>query len=171
MKMMRTAMAAIACMALANPALAAGSCATEPEAMALRTAAVQQQLMVAAFMCQGKEDYNRFVQTYGRELRSSDAVLKSYFVRLSGRGGEVAYDAYKTRAANLSALEQARNDRAFCTLAGQLFAAALRSQAPLAAFVAAAPSAPGFTEVCIDRLQDNRNRVHMADAAQDPAGR
>jgi hypothetical protein len=164
MKMMRTAMAAIACMGLANPALAAGGCATETEAMALRTAAVQQQLMVAAFMCQGKEDYNRFVQTYGRELRNSDAVLKAYFMRL---GGLVAYDAYKTRAANKSALEQARNDRAFCTLAGQLFAAALRSQAPLAAFVAAAPSAPGFTEVCID----NRNRVHMAEAAQEPPGR
>ncbi len=168
MKMVRTVISATLLCGLVNPAWA-GECAAPREAMALKAAAVQQQLMVAAFMCGEKAAYNRFVVAYQTELQTSDAVLKSYFVRMDRRHGEVNYDAYKTRAANLSALSQAR-DRAFCAMAGQLFAAALESQAPLAAFVAAAPSAPGFTEVCIDRRQDNRGRVHVAEAGQGSAG-
>ena len=71
--------------------------------MALKTAAVQQQLMVAAFMCHDADVYNRFVQTYQGDLQRSDAVLKSYFVHRDGGRGEADYDTYKTRAANLYA--------------------------------------------------------------------
>jgi hypothetical protein len=147
-----------------NPALAAGGCATEDQAMALKTAAVQQQLMVAAFMCHDADAYNRFVQTYQGDLQRSDAVLKGYFVHRAGGHGEADYDTWKTRAANLYALDQARNDRAFCAMAGELFAAALASQAPLAAFVAASASTPDFAQVCIQNMQAIRSdAVRVAD--------
>src|SRR5690349_10373770 len=111
--MMKTASAAIALLALANPALAAG-CATPNEAAALKTAVIQQELMVAALQCRETTAYNRFVMTYRGELQTSDATLKTFFLRRGGEHGEAGYDTFKTKAANLSALEQARNSRAFC---------------------------------------------------------
>jgi hypothetical protein len=158
-KRMGTAISVIAWCALAAPAWAGQGCAAPDEAAALRTSALQQQLMVAAFMCRDSDAYNRFVQVHKQALLRSDAVLKRYFVR---HGDAPGYDSYKTKAANLSALAQARNDQAFCAVADQLFAAALQSQAPLAAFVAAAPAAPGFTDVCIE--QARQSRTHVAEA-------
>ena len=165
MKIVRTAVTALALCALTNSAWAAAPCASPADQMALKTAAVQQQLMVAAFMCHDADAYNRFVVAYQGELQQSDAVLKAFFVR-RGRHGEADYDSYKTRAANLYALSEARNDRAFCAMAGQLFATALASQAPLAAFVAAAPSAPDFADVCVQKVEEmrERNPVHVARA-------
>jgi hypothetical protein len=144
--------------------------------MALKTAAVQQQLMVAAFMCHDADAYNRFVVTYQGELQHSDAALKTYFVRREGRQGEADYDTYKTKVANLYALSEARGDQAYCALAGELFAAALRTQAPLMAFVAAAPSGPDLSQVCATNVADMRARnVRLAQApsatGDDDAGR
>lgn len=164
MKIIRMATAAAVLSAMINPALAQESCAKPAEAQALKTAMVQQQLMVAAFMCHDAAEYNRFVVTHQGELQSSDGVLKTYFIRRNGRHGEADYDTYKTKMANMWALNEARDDRAFCTVASQLFAAALESQAPLAAFVAAAPSVPGFVEVCIEQARKSHTRV-----AQNPA--
>jgi hypothetical protein len=108
--MFKTTCASIALVALTNPALAAGSCATSADVAALKTAVINQELMVAAFQCHEVNAYNRFVTTYKRELQSSDAVLKAYFVR--SKHGEAGYDSFKTKAANLSALEQARHSGA-----------------------------------------------------------
>ena len=105
--MLKTACAAIALLAFANPALAAG-CASPGDASALKTAVMQQELMVAALQCHEADAYNRFVMTYRGELQSSDAALKAFFVRRGGEHGEAGYDTFKTKAANLSALEQAR---------------------------------------------------------------
>ena len=165
MKSVRMAMAALALCGMMSPALAGANCATPEEAQALKAAAVQQQLMVAAFMCRDRDAYNRFVMTYQGELQGSDAMLKAYFVR-QGRHGEADYDSYKTRAANLSALDQARDAGAFCALAGELFAAALESRAPLDALIAAAPPAPGVLDVCVERPMD-RGSLHMAQAGPD----
>jgi hypothetical protein len=165
MKMIRTAITAIALSAMVTPALAAGAC-TQNDVMALKTAAVQQQLMVAAFMCHDADAYNRFVVTYQGELRQSDAALKAYFVRREGHQGEADYDTYKTKVANLYALSEARGDQAYCALAGELFAAALRTQAPLMAFVAAAPSGPDLSQVCATNVAEmrSRNAVRLAQA-------
>lgn len=122
--MLKTASAVIALLALANPALAAG-CASPNEAAALRTAVIQQELMVAALQCHEADAYNRFVMSHRGELQTSDAILKSFFVRRGGEHGEAGYDTFKTKAANLSALEQARHGGAFCADAHALFAAAL----------------------------------------------
>jgi len=111
--MWKTASATIALLALANPAWAAG-CASPIDASALKTAVMQQELMVAALQCHEASAYNRFVMSYRGELQSSDATLKAFFVRRGGEHGEAGYDTFKTKAANLSALEQARDAKSFC---------------------------------------------------------
>ena len=84
--MFKTACATIALLALANPALAAG-CVTAKDTAALKTAVMQQALMVAAFQCREASAYNGFVTIYRKELQSSDAVLKSFFVKRGGGEG------------------------------------------------------------------------------------
>ena len=117
--MLKTTCATIALCALsvtlADPALAAG-CANPAEAAALKTAVMQQELMVAALQCHESGAYNRFVIAYRPELQDSDAALKAFFVRRGGEHGEAGYDTFKTKTANLSALEQARDTRAFIYL-------------------------------------------------------
>jgi hypothetical protein len=149
--MLKTACASIALLALnaslANPALA-GGCASPADAAALKTAVMQQELMVAALQCHEAGAYNRFVMTYRPELQSSDATLKAFFVRRGGEHGEAGYDAFKTKAANLSALEQARDTPAFCADARALFRAALSNQGSLMSFVDARSTDIG--NICVD---------------------
>lgn len=131
--MLKTACATVALIALSNPALAA--CATQADAAALKTAVMQQELMVAALQCHETTAYNRFVMSYRTELQASDAALKNFFIRRGGEHGEAGYDTFKTKAANISGLEEARDAHAFCADAHALFAAVARNQQPLAVFV------------------------------------
>lgn len=165
------AMSGLACSLLLNPAMAAESCVSPSDAMALKTAAVQQQLMVAAFMCHDAGAYNDFVHAYQADLQQSDASLKSYFVHRLGRRGEAAYDTYKTKAANVSALSQARNTGAFCGEADRLFAEARENRASLRSFVEDAPSPPGFRSSCIQApmVASTRKRVRVAQAKSLPS--
>jgi hypothetical protein len=144
--MFKTTCASIALIALTNPALAAGGCVTSADGAALKTAVINQELMVAAFQCQEANSYNRFVTAYKRELRSSDAVLKAYFIR--SKRGEAGYDSFKTKAANLSALEQARHSEAFCASARALYAAVFAHQGSLMSFVEARTANIG--DICIE---------------------
>ena len=134
--MSKTACAALLALNVSwtGPALAAG-CATSADVSALKTAVMQQELMVAAFQCREADAYNRFVTSYRGALQSSDAALKAFFVRRGGEHGEAGYDTFKTKAANLSALEQARHGNAFCADAHGLFAAVLSNPGSLADFV------------------------------------
>jgi len=137
--MFKTTCTTVALLALAqswaNPAFAAGGCATAADASALKTAVMQQELMVAAFQCHETSAYNRFVTTFRSELQSSDAALKAFFIRRGGEHGEAGYDSFKTKAANLSALEQARHSAAFCADAHALYAAAFAHGGSLMSFV------------------------------------
>jgi hypothetical protein len=131
--MLKLTCATIALVALSNPALAI--CASPTDAIALKTAVLQQELMVAAFQCHEAPAYNRFVLGYRGELQASDAALKAFFVKRGGEHGEAGYDTFKTKAANLSGLEQARDAHAFCADAHALFAAASANTGSLAQFV------------------------------------
>ena len=137
--MWKSACATIALLAVSNPALIsparAAGCATPTDATALKTAVIQQELMVAAFQCHEAGAYNRFVTTYRGELQSSDAALKAFFVRRGGEHGEAGYDTFKTKAANLSALEQARHGAAFCADAHALFTDVFDHRDSLMSFV------------------------------------
>lgn len=147
--MWKTASATIALLALANPALAA-SCASPTDAAALKTAVMQQELMVAALQCREAAAYNRFVIAYRSELQSSDASLKAFFVRRGGEHGESGYDTFKTKAANLSALEQARDAKSFCADAHALFTAALAHRGSLMSFVDAKSGDTGLGNICVE---------------------
>jgi len=147
--MLKTACASIALLALSNPALAA-SCASPSDAAALKTAVMQQELMVAALQCHEAGAYNRFVMTYRPELQSSDATLKAFFVRRGGEHGEAGYDTFKTKAANLSALEEARHARAFCADAHALFTAALSNPGSLASLVESRSGAINIGGICVE---------------------
>jgi hypothetical protein len=167
--MLKTTTAAIALLALANPvlsdpALAAG-CATPNEAAALKTAVIQQELMVAALQCHETSAYNRFVMAYRGELQTSDATLKSFFVRRGGEHGEAGYDSFKTKAANLSALEQARNAAAFCADAHALFAAAFAHQGNLMSFVEARAGSTDIGGICTE----SRPVLARSDTVPSPA--
>jgi hypothetical protein len=106
--------------------------------------------MVAALQCHETQAYNRFVMTYRNELQSSDAALKAFFIRRGGEHGEAGYDAFKTKAANLSALEQARNAGAFCADSHALFAAAFANQGSLMSFVEARSAATDIGNICVE---------------------
>lgn len=151
--MLKTTSATIALFALsvslADPAMAAG-CANPAEAAALKTAVMQQELMVAALQCHESSAYNRFVVAYRPELQESDAALKAFFVRRGGEHGEAGYDTFKTKAANLSALEQARDAHAFCADAHALFEAALANRGSLMSFVDTRSGNSGIGNVCVE---------------------
>src|SRR5215475_12447457 len=117
-------------------AQAASFCTTPGEMAALRTAAVQQELMVAGLTCQASDAYNRFVLAYRPELQKSDADLKAYFLRREGARGEAAYDTFKTKLANLSSFSDVTNSTAYCANTRAAFALALASHQSLASFVA-----------------------------------
>src|ERR1700710_232514 len=162
--MWKTASATIALLAFANPALAAG-CAWPTDASALKTAVMQQELMVAALQCHEAAAYNRFVLSYRGELQSSDATLKAFFVRRGGEHGEAGYDTFKTKAANLSALEQARDTRSFCADAHALFTGVLDHRGSLMSFVEAKSGDTGLGNICIE----SRPVPVMAQAEVKPA--
>jgi len=115
-------------------------CASAPDLTALQVAAVQQELMVAAFIC-GDGDtalYNRFVLTYRKDLQESDFALQSFFARMNQADGN--YDTYKTKLANVYSSRSASNRGAYCRVARVAFHAALNEgKKTLAQFVMAQP--------------------------------
>ena len=154
--MLKTTSATIALFALsvslAGQAQAAG-CASPAEAAALKTAVVQQELMVAALTCDQAGAYNSFVISHRSELQDSDAALKSYFHRASARG-EDEYNAYKTALANGYSLVSLRGQGDFCREAQTAFEAAYDSRS-LAEFISEAPpSAADKYPACESRNGD-----------------
>jgi len=126
---------------LFNAAREADYAALAREARALQAAAIQQQLMVAAFTCNDVSLYNRFVMSYQKELQASDEALKAYFVRLDGPGGGMAgYHAFKTRLANQSSINSIHDTGGYCATADAAYDAALNhGRASLAEFLSAQP--------------------------------
>jgi basic membrane lipoprotein Med (substrate-binding protein (PBP1-ABC) superfamily) len=125
MKAMKIFVSTSATLALLATQAWAG-CTSQGDALALKTAAVQQELMVAAFQCGDTDGYNRFVTAYQRDLQDSDAALLAYFQRT---GSTADYHTYKTSLANDFSLISARNDR-FCAAVNSAFAEALDPSHP-----------------------------------------
>jgi hypothetical protein len=117
--------ATVAFALVAGNAYAAGDCAGPQDELAMKTSSMQQALMVAALSCGDVALYNRFVVSHQAELQQADAALMSFFVRENAEGGQEDYHAFKTKAANISSLESARNRGGYCANAERLFAAAL----------------------------------------------
>src|SRR5690348_9929713 len=99
----RVSVAALTASSLIGNAWA--GCVSTADMAALKTAAMQQELMVAAFSCHAIGLYNHFVRSHQPELIRSDAQLKAYFVqRDSAKRGEAGYHTYKTELANAASL-------------------------------------------------------------------
>jgi hypothetical protein len=106
-------------------------CAQPEEMTAVQTAAVQQELMVAALTCNEISRFNAFQTGFGPELRTADATLLHLFRRLyGGRRGEAAYHAFKTKLANDSEMRSIHNNPAYCQEAGAMLATALAGERP-----------------------------------------
>jgi hypothetical protein len=148
MKLMKLG-ACVAALSLAGSSIAeariSSACASQAEVSAIQVSAVVQELTDAALSCgqQTMDNMQRFQIVFQKELRRSDATLKSMFKRLNGaRAGDAAYDAYKTRAINHA--EQRRikpgEQENFCRTARLVFEAALAPDKPaLEDFVSGVP--------------------------------
>lgn len=129
---------AFACAVCAVSAAVAGSadaravrCAMPEEVSAIRVAAIQQELMVAALTCHEIDRFNAFQTGYGPELRSSDATLLRMFRRLyGGSGGEARYHAFKTKLANQSSMRSIHDNPGYCQEAGAILTTALATERP-----------------------------------------
>jgi len=120
--------------------VSAAACARPQDVMALRTAAVQQRLMVAALSCNAIGLYNDFVRAYQSELQDSDRNLRNYFQRNNSGTGAADYNAFKTKMANDSSMVSVGDMQAYCDAAEVAFDLALSAaKVELTAFVIAQP--------------------------------
>jgi hypothetical protein len=119
---------------IAGPVTGAAAHCSDEDMAPLKTAALQQELMVAALSCHAVRAYNRFVRNHQAELLDSDAALMTYFARHDGDGGSAGYNAFKTELANAASLRSAEDTDAFCYDADAEFDYVLRP-ASLAAIV------------------------------------
>lgn len=107
---------------LTGGAWAGAACEAPRDATALKIAALQQFLMVAALTCHDVAAYNGFVVSHQGELQQSDKALLRYFLGRDAGTGDRDYNAYKTRLANASSLESL-HDPQFCQAADAAFGA------------------------------------------------
>jgi hypothetical protein len=125
----------------ANAWAAGAPCTRPPENTAIKAAAVQQELMVAALSCNATPRYNQFVTTFQESLQASDRALQAFFRRVAGRGGTAAYHAFKTRMANAASRRSIAHITNFCNGTEAMFVTALDSGAPnLAGFLSTQPA-------------------------------
>jgi hypothetical protein len=123
----------------ANAAMAASDfarCANAADMLAVRAAAVQQTLVVAAISCRAMKPYQDFVMGYRQQLQESDLALQNFFRRLNDATGTADYHAFKTHLANAAAILPSQDAGKFCAGAKLVFDAAFRADYSLTAFLA-----------------------------------
>jgi len=144
LRILKKGLSVTALLAMTAQGYAADLC--DPVASAaLKTAAIQQELMVAGFTCSAGPQYNRFVIAHRLELRKSDANLMAYFKKRD-HGREAGYDSYKTKAANLSANRSASDGVLYCQAIARDFDAAEHST--LKDFIAGAHLVISVPDAC-----------------------
>lgn len=151
---------ALALLSLTGQAWAEGFCANPEERTALKVAALQQELMVAALSCSETRSYNRFVLAYRGDLQRSDAALQTYFLRRDPQRGMADYNAYKTRLANDASLRSLHDIDGYCMDARAAFDTALaRRDRPLASLVSEQPAIVSVSDTeCTDGTRFARRR-------------
>jgi hypothetical protein len=117
---------------------AAPFCARPQDVMAVRVAALQQEMMVAAFMCHDIAAYNRFVRSHQGELQESDKALMDFFLQQNAETGLGDYNLFKTELANVSSFRSV-SDPQFCRRINANFSVALGGKEPLAQLLSELP--------------------------------
>jgi len=113
--MKRRALAAPLCFFVAlQPLSAAAAACGDQDFASFKTAALQQELMVAALSCHQTDAYNSFVVNHRRELIASDGDLRNYFMARDAHGGDAAYNAFKTDLATEASLRSSEGPNRFC---------------------------------------------------------
>jgi hypothetical protein len=141
MKTRKLATALLSAMFVAGNAAAADRCTSSDAVRTLKIAELQEKLMVAALTCHDVRDYNSFVLSYRPALQASDRAMLHFFMRQDGAAaGDRAYNAFKTRLANVSALNSNADNAAFCAAAADEFSAAFEGRVSLAELAMAEPA-------------------------------
>lgn len=160
MQTIRTFGAALLATACTLSTAQSADCVNNDAMTALKVAAMQQELMVAALTCHEVARYNHFVLSHQPELIDSDNRLKAYFVQRSGV--EAGYHTFKTELANASSLRSVRATNSFCARADSEFDLADRPMS-LSALVGMQSFALGAAyQTCRGR---DRNAPVTADAS------
>ena len=118
--MIRKLTAAALAMAMTTTQVWAG-CMEAPDKTALKIETLQQELMVAALICNDANPYNAFVLANRPELVDSDHDLEGFYTKLYQGDGTAQFQAVKTRLANHFSLDSLHNQQGFCQNANTLF--------------------------------------------------
>lgn len=121
---------ALALLLVLGSAPTKADCDRPEDATAVRVTALQQEMMVAAFVCHDVAAYNRFVISHRSELQALDRTLMNFFVEQSARTGFDDYNLYKTELANSSSLRSV-HDPMFCRRINADFEVAFARIGPL----------------------------------------
>ena len=126
-----------------NAAMPAEPCATASEQAALRSRAVQTDLMLAALNCDERARYNLFVQEFGQPLAVQGAGMKAYFQRAHGAAAIEEMNAFVTCLANMASQRYIEEPGKFCAAAKEQLTELLAMKpADYPAFVARQVVAP-----------------------------
>ena len=121
---MREAVSIAVALAMVAGNARAATCDRPEHTVAVRTAALQQEMMVAAFMCRDIAAYNDFVLTHQTALQEADHALLAFFQQAGADAGFAGYNTYKTELANSSSL-RSLHDPWFCARVNADFRAAV----------------------------------------------
>lgn len=112
----------------------AASCVAPRDRDSQIVRALQSRLMIAAFSCNARADYNHFVKRYRRHLAFHGAGLRKYFRKKHGRAHKRALNKYVTHLANGASQASINDRRRFCAESRAIFVelkSASRHRAPL----------------------------------------
>jgi hypothetical protein len=152
---------------LTGIAWAGGSCKQPRDVAAIQTAALQQNLMVAALTCHSVNSYNQFVISHRPELLELDRALMNYFMQRNTQSGEADYHAYKTWLANTASM-RSLHDPEFCRTAFAEFDAALDTTKPLPQVFSEEPVPTGIDiAACSDSTQSDTTPLQRSASLDD----
>lgn len=96
-------------------------CASAGARDALAARALQTDLMVAALVCNRRDDYNAFVRRHRPALAAHGGALRAWFLESYGRAGEGEMNRFVTRLANEASGASNRDRALYCRVTGSLF--------------------------------------------------
>ena len=106
----------------------AAECVGAHERDSLTVRALQSRLMVAAFSCNARTDYNNFVRRYRPYLANHGYELRKYFRKLYGPGYTRALNSFVTTLANGASQVSIADRGEFCNESRAAFTELLRAQ-------------------------------------------
>ncbi len=108
--------------AMLAPMVAQASCATQAEAKAINLRALKSSLMVAALSCGQQSEYNAFIRKNQAMFSSDGQVVKGYFSRNYGSGGEYQLNRFVTKMANdASNSSMGQDSESYCAAMKETF--------------------------------------------------